>query len=863
MKDLEFNWDKITGALGKEGENIFETEVGKIENLCNGYDDKKDNSNIICIVGNRGCGKTSLINAVREKLKKNKNFFVTDIIDPSIFDDTLSISEFFISVLAEEVKNYKEEKESNNFGNNTEDKYIRFNKKLNDIMDVISHIKSNKERFYEDNCASDIVKTIQRRSNFAALLKELIEAFYGVLGKDQKTKMVVCIDDLDLVANQYVYQMTEDIQKWLNKNCIVILSFREIQLLNIIQDHFIQQNKNLMDKQIVSIAEIKDQTVQFYEKQMPVSRRIYLKGQKEFFTEKAWKILEPFAVKNENKYKLPEEKKNEYEKTNLHDLMENLVREKLALPLDPVDEKEKVHLIYPNGLREMLAFVRMLMEMDDIRDKENSKKDDNKNDMKKEKLQDNLKKYRDYILSRAKANLNMEYYSILEEWLKTSVRNKNYYICSKLDGILKEKVKDIGDYHSEGNTVSFVDDEDDNDESDDNSDDNSDSQQKDVAKSGEAQADAEKKGNSNIKNLNINTESEPLIATDRNVIYIERTETYNVIIGDVIQFIEKIKWALSSDEQTMCLCYLVKQLYSIELLRGFLEIKSKEVLDDMSDYFILTAGKFMPDDFLYTPQNENFINYIETKTVLNDGEIIKLLMSTGYSKTKRSSPIWQAARPKTKTEHSFYKHRPLFSPEFSLDRSKKTDLKANYKIDPFSAVLKRRYIEKINNDGYVFYSLFDVDAIMRMIFVSKKKEKIYYVYNKINRIFNGREEKTHHDGLLKQKISQLFKCAELKPIFDAELMGKLKEIDASLKKKDDTLSKFNDKKLFLQTLEKICEEVDLPSDEIEKIETIRKDMENKPRTRVGRRIQYLKELYDKYPEVEKILENMTEENEKS
>lgn len=75
MKDLEFNWDKITGALGKEGENIFETEVGKIENLCNGYDDKKDNSNIICIVGNRGCGKTSLINAVREKLKKNKNFF--------------------------------------------------------------------------------------------------------------------------------------------------------------------------------------------------------------------------------------------------------------------------------------------------------------------------------------------------------------------------------------------------------------------------------------------------------------------------------------------------------------------------------------------------------------------------------------------------------------------------------------------------------------------------------------------------------------------------------------------------------------------------------------------------------------------
>lgn len=751
------------------------------------------------------------------------------------------------------MKNYKEEKERNNFENKTEDKYIRFNKKLNDIMDVISHIKSNKERFYEDTCASDIVKNIQKRSNFAALLKELIEAFYGVLGKDSKTKMVVCIDDLDLVANQYVYQMIEDIQKWLNKNCIVILSFREIQLLNIIQDHFIRQNKNLMEKQIVSIAEIKDQAVQFYEKQMPVSRRIYLKGQKEFFTEKAWAILEPFAVKNENKYKLPEEKKNEYEKTNLHDLMENLVRERLALPLDPVDEKEKVHLIYPNGLREMLAFVRMLMEMDDIRDKENG--------IKKAELRANLKKYQDYILSRAKANLNMEYYPILEEWLKTSVRNKNYYICSKLDGILKKRIK--GDYHLEGNTVSFVetDDEDDNDESGDNSD----SQQKNVAKSGEAQADAGKKRNSNIENLNINTENEPLIATDRNVIYIERTETYNVMIGDVIQFIEKIKLALSSDEQIMYLCYLIKQLYSIELLHSFLEINSREVLDDMPDYFILTAGKFMPDDFLYTSQDENFINYIKADIVPNDTEIVKLITSTGYSKTKRSSSIWQAARPKTETEYSFYRHRPLFSPEFSLDLSKTTDLKANYKIEPFSAVLKRDYVKKINNDGYVFYSLFDVDAIMRMIFYSKKKEKISYVYKKINKIFDGREDsfrRSEHDRMLKQKISQLFKCAELKPIFDATLIERLKEIDDYLKKKDVAFSRFKDKKLFLTTLEKISEEANLPSDEIEKIETVCKDV-SRPKVRVGKKIEYLKDLCNKYPEVEKILENMTEENEKS
>ncbi len=763
MKDLEFNWDKITGALGKEGENIFKTEVGKIENLCNGYDDKKDNSNIICIVGNRGCGKTSLINAVREKLNKNKNFFVTDIIDPSIFDDTLSISEFFISVLAEEVRKYKEEKESNNFENKTEGKYIRFNKKLNDIMDVISHIKSNKERFYEDTCASDIVKNIQKRSNFAALLKELIEAFYGVLGKDQKTKMVVCIDDLDLVANQYVYQMIEDIQKWLNKNCIVILSFREIQLLNIIQDHFIQQNKNLMDKQIVSIAEIKDQTVQFYEKQMPVSRRIYLKGQKEYFTDKAWDILEPFAVKVGNESSLEEE--NEYEKTNLHDLMEDLVRKKLALPLDPVDEKEKVHLIYPNGLREMLAFIRMLREMDIIHD-------DNKNDIKKEKLQDNLKKYREYILSRAKANLNMEYYSILEEWLKTSVRNKNYYICSKLDGILKKKTGI--DYHSD-DALNLPDSsvEDNNAEDDDVPEEEIPSSEKDRR----------------VYKTRFNWEK--IQEERKGLIYIEYTDTYNVTIGDVFQSLETVKSFFHSDERSMYFIYLIKLLYSIELLFSFLDIQS---VNEKTNYSLLINGKFMPDNFMYTSRSENCIDYISANVDPDDENVRELITAIIYSNVKRNSSAWQAARPRSTKFYSLYSHRPLFEPEFSLEQSPDGYIKANYKTDPLTAVLKKEYLTDLLTDilakesqekkyRYVFYSMFDIDAVMRMTFDNKKERKLYHLYNKINWIYNGNDNdasvRSEHDVLLKKKISQLFckKNIELKPVFKDSLMNKIREID--------------------------------------------------------------------------------------
>ena len=747
-KAVQFDWEKITGPLG-ETEDIFKDEIERIEKLCKEYGFEKNSSNVISIVGNRGCGKTSLIKAVQKHFKpkedkeKNisdeeearyKNFYVTDTIDPSIFDDTLLIPEFFISVLAQEVKNAKE---------NSNGEFAEFYKKLNEIMEVISHIKSNKERFYEDNHPSDIVRTIQKRYRFDELLKELIKSFYRAIGKDKDTKMIVCIDDLDLVSNKYVYRMIEDIQKWLNKNCIVILSFREVQLLNIIQDQFIKQNMNLIDKEIISISEIRDQTIQFYEKQMPVSRRIYLKGQKEFFNETAWDILKPFIAK------ISDEKQKDYKRTNFHDFMEKLVRDKVALPLDPVDEKERVHLIYPNGLREMLAFVRMLDEMPEIRDEDGN--------VLKENLQQNLKNYQNYVLSRAKANLNMEYYSVLEEWLKTSVGNKNYYICSKMDKFLKDSVEKV----------------------------------------------SKSKENSDFKNSDG--------YHDGMLVYIENAQPYNVMLGDVVQFIEKIKVFFSYSEQMMYICYLIKLLYSIELLSSFLELsitdlscKTEAPLDDEDEngeedvyesfkgdeyclpntaYSRLINCKFMPDDYVYVPKNTNAVDYIDIDYKYKNDDLKCVVEKIAYSRRKVGSKIWAEARPTSPDKKGFGRFKPLYHDVIFIEKEGKSEWnykeRVYYKADPLSAVLKKEYLSAADkNKQYIFYSLFDVDVFMRLTFYNKEKETLCFLYNKINWVLDDGEEGEYsqYEKSLKSAISHLYKTKAEK-IFSEELISEIMLID--------------------------------------------------------------------------------------
>lgn len=836
---MEFDWSGVTKPVLENEKGLLAENVKAISKLCEGDDASETEKNkVICIIGDRGCGKTSLLRSVMKELKsKEKNgnvadFYVTDLIDPSIFDDSLSISEFFISVLANEIK--KEIPDDCRSGWNSErnTNRLNFDNKLIEIMDVIADLKSNKERFYEEHHAADIVSSIQNRSKFKHLLHEFIEVFYAVKGYSKNTKMVVCIDDLDLVKNKHIYQMIEDIQKCLNGNCIVLLAFREIQLLNAIQDHLIAQNTRLLEKNILSMAEIKDQSLQFYEKQFPVSRRFYLRGQKEFFSESPATVLRPFFKDTASEIEFSEKLKNDFPDMDLHGFMSKLVRDKLALPLDPIDEKEKVHLIYPNGLREILAFIRMMMEMKDIR---------NNDELLKNNLKENLKTYRNYVLYRAKVNLNIQYFSILEEWLKTSVKNKNYYVCSKIDGLLKNAFKG-----QDGSTK------------------------------------------------------------ENQFLAIESVQSYNVTVGDVIRFLNELKSRYAFDEGVMYFCYLIKILYSIELLTAYLDLKAEDLnknIDAPADddenleegeedenatresndfclpntpYSELINCTFMPNNFLYAPANSNTIDYIFIAKDIEEIELRKLADQIAYSRIMKMSPIWDEARPKSSGTSGFYRFRPLYHDQIFLPSEMEKKNKINYRTDPLAAVLKKNYLKNAErNKTYVFYSLFDVDAFMRITFYNKEAAYKSFIYKKINRLLcNKTDGGTHppYEEELRLSISHLYSVnIPVKDVFSDDVIQAIYSLETeeiALNKKNTSGEQTSDntkkfiKRLLKQNInvwrewaEIICELPELTAAEKVRAQKLRDNLNLKNRRRLWKpEIADFAQFLEKYPKLADMLQ---------
>ena len=99
----KIDWQKANSIISVKNADknyLFSEQFKKIEFLCNEIIQNRKTDfiteSIIGIVGERGSGKSSLLKTVKDNLK---NFYVLDTLDPSAFDDSMSILELFISSL--------------------------------------------------------------------------------------------------------------------------------------------------------------------------------------------------------------------------------------------------------------------------------------------------------------------------------------------------------------------------------------------------------------------------------------------------------------------------------------------------------------------------------------------------------------------------------------------------------------------------------------------------------------------------------------------------------------------------------------------------------------------------------------------
>lgn len=216
-------------------------------------------SNIIAFCGDRGEGKSSCMTSfatiltddnVREKtqltlkypkdLKGDNTFPATSeldwlgVIDPSFFDKEHNLLELLLGSMYAKVSENKTNKDRD-----TDWAFHR--RKLMEQFEIVKNsisLLEPKERIYDSiGEMSDLAAGVQLKSE----IQKLFKYYLDLLGKKC---LLICIDDLDLNIKDG-YQMSEMLRKYLiNPYCIVLVSVKVEQLIEIIATAHSQEVKD-------------------------------------------------------------------------------------------------------------------------------------------------------------------------------------------------------------------------------------------------------------------------------------------------------------------------------------------------------------------------------------------------------------------------------------------------------------------------------------------------------------------------------------------------------------------------------------------------------------------------------------------
>ncbi|MGO3373589.1 hypothetical protein [Brochothrix thermosphacta] len=368
---------------------------------------------------------------------------------------------------------------------------------------------------------------------------------------------------------------------------------------------------------------------------------------------------------------------------SIEEFIINKIKETTNIEIKPIDQRENTQYIFPTTLRNFLKQVQFLEGLELM--------DESKKGKSIEKIINNIKSYYTYYYNKISSELSVDLMCIVDDWNSVNNDTKNLTLVAAL----------------------------------------------------------------------INKMEKDNIVLDEDIKIIAERQAYNIMMGDVFQVMEIFKEKYRGDVVKSHFIYSLKVLYQAKLLLALHSYQLNENKEDLYDYLDLINGKIIPNNFAFSKEiisgnSEISLEFYENVNKEEKNIYGKLFYSDVSAKGKIRSEGYEKSLSLSNKSHS-YKYRSMF-----YDREKRTDNEGtrtyvkntSYLIDPFSGFLKERYVEntfsnvkdKLLNTTkekdtffrgeYLFYSLFDIELIVRNIYFRESESKpLDFAFNKINSMF--------------------------------------------------------------------------------------------------------------------------------
>ncbi|MCU9533667.1 KAP family NTPase [Streptococcus sp. CSL10205-OR2] len=736
----------------------------------------------IAITGERGSGKSSFLYSLQEKLK-NDHYYVFDMITPDILSNHLSLFEIVISYIYKAIQD--------------DSKNIRLvtsiHQKLKKIIRALEYDKKaiNKD-YYKDTPSINLLSHLNEIVDLHHTFQELLNDFKEFIEKENSRNIydfVLMIDDLDLVDNKDVYQLLNDVQRYLDGHMIIIFSYKEKQLEQSLFEQKYKDYQNSITKEIFSTQDILDQADRLLLKLIPYPNRIALFNSYDLLRKPISETLPSIhddkpsnRLKNwgvglgwhwERDFDLalkdncPEEFKKCIEdllKEKCHDSIDSIsiykknenikIEDKFSriytvkdwfydyiyyhtnLKIEAIDSIEENTVLLPKSLRDLIQLSEVFSKMKDLP----------KNQPHPELLNYNIQILKEYILNRVSISLNKEEQELIEEWYYSTSYQKNYkvyhYFLKKFD---KEEIG------------------------------------------------------------------------DRYPLNLASYQDYNITLGDVYAILEEFKQknSLRADYRDYFFIYLLKVIYSIELssllYRG-MEQNKKITMDeqlgkfgriidfekndeknnalekyfkinsDILGYLELINTNFMPSEFNYFELSSvgNSSKYIVNLENILDNSIYMSYIKQYFLNSDLS--VLSDIRKAIQGGESTLKYR-------ELNNFKEIDLNKNSKMFIFKFFLpsnKADYVlrllrhYKYHNEinSYILTNMFHIDVFVRQIYVGKDGSGDTALFNRynetirnINNIFQNKKKFVINSSFSNITSLFIFDKEEYLPLYPKVLEG--------------------------------------------------------------------------------------------